>query len=120
MFKSFLTLNVAIPASTAAGASRAPLVASPARDGGPRRVSRGTRIVRLGVVLATCSFVAFVCWVLMTGFFDLEPGDVALGPAARACDPSSCRAAFVPVSSPLPREWRWEGTKLEFKHMYRK
>jgi hypothetical protein len=120
MFKSFLTLNVAIPASTAAAPPGAVLAAPPSRDGGPRRVSRGSRSVRLGVVLATCSFVAFVGWILTTGFFDSEPGDVSLGAAARACEPSNCRAAVAPVSSPLPREWRWEGKKLEFEHMYRK
>jgi hypothetical protein len=120
MFKSLLTLNIAIPASTTAGAPRAPLAAARAHDGGPRSISRGSRIVRLGVVLATCGFVAFAGWILATGVFDLEPGGAATGTAARACEPSNCMAALTPAYRQLPREWRWEGKKIEFEHMYRK
>jgi len=113
MFRSFLNLSVAIPAATAAGAPGAPLRA---HAGGPNSVSR---VARLAVVLATCSFVAFVGWILATGVFDLEPGELATGAAARVCEPSNCRAALTPVYRPLPREWRWEKQKIEFEHMYR-
>jgi hypothetical protein len=96
------------------------LAASPEHDGGPRSVSRGSRTVRLGVVLATYGFVAFAGWILATGAFDLEPDDAATGAAARACEASNCMAALTPAYRQLPREWRWERKKIEFEHMYRK
>jgi hypothetical protein len=117
MNRTSLTLSIAIPASTA---SRGPLAASPLRDGGPRRASRRSRIAGLAIALATCGAVAFVGWILVTGFFDLETSAAATSVAAPACDDSSCAARLAPASNPLPREWRWEGKKVEFNHMYRR
>lgn len=115
MNRSSLALSIAIPASTTA---RGPLAASPARDGDPRRASRGSRIATLA--LATCGVVAFAGWILVTGVLDLEPSAAATRVAAPACDTSSCMTASASASRPLPREWRWERKAVEFKHMYRK
>jgi len=115
MNRSSLALSIAIPASTTA---RGPLEASPARDGDPRRASRGSRIATLA--LATCGVVAFAGWILVTGVSDLEPSAAATSVSAPACDASSCMPAVAPVSRELPREWRWEREAVKFDHMYRR
>jgi len=117
MNRSSLALSIAIPASTA---SCGPLAASPLRDGGPRRASRRSRIAGLAIALATCGAVAFVGWILVTGVFDLETSAAAPSVAAPACNDSNCAGRFAPASRPLPREWRWQRKKVEFKHMYRR
>lgn len=112
MDRSPLPLNTAVPASSAARETLPP------RHGVLARASRGSRVARLAIALATCGVAASLGWILVTGTLNREPE--APGVAAPPCDASSCRAHFAPASRELPREWRWAGRKVELDSMYRR